>query len=308
MNNLNDNNLLILLYHGVYEHELNGIENYSGKHINKNDFVAQLQLLKNKNYNFLSFEEIVQIIKTGNKFPKKSVALSFDDGFYNNYKIACPILDDFKIPTIFYVCSGLIGKKNLFWVDIIEACINNCKQDILDLKLDKIHRFNVKDIKTKINTNEIIKKYCKRSKINIRDRVLKDLINITDIKPTPDMSVNYEIMNWKDLKEINNNDLFTVGGHNMFHDTFTNIEPENIYLEISNTIELIKKNLNSKVEHYSYPEGQASDYNSHVIDELKKQGIKCCPSAIYGFNSEISNLFHLKRIMPGFMNTKFPVT
>ena len=80
------------------------------------------------------------------------------------------------------------------------------------MKLDKIHRFNVKDIKTKINTNEIIKKYCKRSKINIRDRVLKDLINITDIKPTPDMSVNYEIMNWKDLKEINNNDLFTVGG------------------------------------------------------------------------------------------------
>lgn len=308
MNDINDNNLLILLYHGVYDHKLKGIENYSGKHINKKDFISQMQLLKNKNFNFLSFEDIVQIIGAGSKFPKKSVAVSFDDGFFNNYQIACPILDDLKIPTIFYVCSGLIGKKNLFWVDVIEACINNCKLENLDIRLDEFRSFNIKDIKAKINTIEIIKKYCKISKINIRNRVLKDLKNITNTKPTPEMSVNYEIMNWKELSEINNNNLFTVGGHNMFHDSFTNIEPENIELEISNTIKLIEQNLNSKVEHYSYPEGQARDYNPQVIDELKKQGIKCCPSAKYGFNSDTSNLFHLKRIMPGFMNTKFPVT
>ena len=242
-----------------------------------------------------------------NKFPKNSVAISFDDGFANNFHLACPILDDFNVSTIFYICSGLIGKKDLFWVDKIEACINNTKKDKIEIYLDKKYSFILKDRETKIHANVIIKKFCKRSKINIRNRILYELQKLTEVEPNLNMSLNYEVMNWSQLIKINNNKLFTIGGHNLYHDTFTNISHNKIYDEIYNTIHLLEKNLKTTIEHYSYPEGQESDYNENVIRNLKLQGIKCCPSAIYGFNSNSSNLFYLKRIMPGFMNTKFPI-
>lgn len=305
--NYNNNELLILLYHGVYDCNLKGIENYSGKHISKSNFISQLKLLKEKNFTFLSFDEIIQITKSKKQFPKNSVAISFDDGFANNYDIACPILDDYKIPAIFYVCSGLIGKDDLFWVDKIEACINNSNKNKIELSLDKLYSFVLNDNKNKIQANEKIKKFCKKSKTNIRDNILDELQVITDITPNNLMSENYKIMNWDQLAQINDNALFTIGGHNLYHDTFTNIEPTKIQNEIFETIKLLEDNLRTKTKHYSYPEGQLADYNERVISELKNQGIECCPSAIYGFNTNILDLFNLKRIMPGFMNTEFPL-
>ena len=59
-------------------------------------------------------------------------------------------------------------------------------------------------------------------------------------------------------------------------------------------------------EHYSYPEGQSDHYNDDVINILRDNGVKCCPSAVHGINSEEDDLFHLKRIMVGFGEIEFP--
>lgn len=303
----NNNELLILLYHGVYENSLKGIENYSGKHIKKDIFVTHLKILKDLNFTFLSIDQIVEYIKTKKKFPKNSVSITFDDGFYNNYKVACPILDDLKIPAVFYITSGLINTDNLFWVDKIEACINNTSEKSINVKLDKLYNFNIENKKNKIQANERIKKFCKRAKVKIRDNIISNLEAITRITPISSMSSNYKILNWDQLNLINNNKLFTIGGHNLYHDTFTNMEPDKIDEEIYETLKLLKNNLNVDIKHYSYPEGQDLDYNDDVIKSLKSQGIQCCPSAIYGFNSIKNDLFNLKRIMPGFMNTPFPI-
>ena len=40
---------------------------------------------------------------------------------------------------------------------------------------------------------------------------------------------------------------------------------------------------------------------------LKKNGIVCSPSAINGKNNEKIDLFNLRRFMPNFMKTKFPL-
>ncbi len=51
-------------------------------------------------------------------------------------------------------------------------------------------------------------------------------------------------------------------------------------------------------QHYSSPEGQEIDYNDEIIDILKHNNIKCCPTAIDGTNDLIiDSLFHLKRVM-----------
>ena len=38
------------------------------------------------------------------------------------------VLDELKIPAVFYVCSGMIDGKEMFWVDKIEDCINRSKK------------------------------------------------------------------------------------------------------------------------------------------------------------------------------------
>ena len=78
-------------------------------------------------------------------------------------------------------------------------------------------------------------------------------------------------------------------------------------LDIATTLSLIEYNTGMRTNHFSYPEGQKNHFNNTVINALKDNGIKCCPSAIDGLNSTKEDLFHLKRMMPGFMGREVPL-
>ena len=130
-----NNEFIILLYHGVTNHRSIGIENYSRKHLPVEDFQHQMMWLKS-NANIISMDDIVESYENHNSLPKNAVAITFDDGFKNNYTQAAPILDEHSIPATFYVSSGLMGQGEMFWVDMIEDCINYSETKQINISLD----------------------------------------------------------------------------------------------------------------------------------------------------------------------------
>ena len=83
-------------------------------------------------------------------------------------------------------------------------------------------------------------------------------------------------------------------------------DEKKMFKDIELSIGLLEFNLNEKIVHFSYPEGQENHYNQRVIDKLKASKIVCSPSAIHGINDHENDLFNLYRIMPGFMGIPFP--
>ena len=67
---------------------------------------------------------------------------------------------------------------------------------------------------------------------------------------------NYRIMNWEQVCDLNNNHLFTIGGHSMYHNILGNLNEAEARAEIEESISLIKQNTGTEQRHYSYPEGQ----------------------------------------------------
>lgn len=298
--------LTILLYHGVSDCKSIGIENFSGKHIGASEFERQMLFIK-ENCKILSLDEIVEIKNNNEDWPPNSVAVTFDDGFKNNYTIAAPILKKLNIPATFYICSGMIETNKMFWVDKIEDCINLSENTEIDILLEEKTLFHLDTNIKKINAVKRIKEYCKRIDVNTKEKVLNSLENQTGIKPKSSDAKNYQMMNWKDLKILNNDALFTIGGHTLYHDIMSAHEDEErMFKDIELSIGLLEFNLNEKISHFSYPEGQENHYNQTVIDKLKASEIVCSPSAIHGLNNHNNDLFNLYRIMPGFMGIPFP--
>lgn len=303
---MNENPLTILLYHGVTSHKGVGIENFSGKHINVNDFVKQMEYV-NKNANVLSMDEVVYKYSNNEPLPKNAVSITFDDGFENNSTEAAPILDDLNLPATFYITSGIVNTNMMFWVDQLEDIINLTKLKKITLNLDKKVTFSLSSFKEKIKALVQIKNYCKISNKNEKDRVIYDLSNLCSVESSVIHSPNYNKIKWAQLIEMNKNPLFTIGGHSLYHDILTSLTTEEMRNDIRLSIDLLEFNLKKKILHYSYPEGQKNHFNESVINALKAQGIESSPSAINGINypSE-TNLFNLKRIMVGFSETPFP--
>ena len=298
--------LVILLYHGVTQGSNKGVANFSGKHIDIRCFEDQISLIQKK-YTLLSMDDVVEIYTSGEPWPKNAVAVTFDDGFQNNYLNAAPILDKYNCPSTFYVCAGMINTDLMFWVDIIEDCLNRTKRKAVRIHLDEDVLLDVRDDDKKIQAIDTIKKYCKKAATSVKDRILDELVEETDVSPSADASSDYKMMSWKQLKAINNDDLFTVGGHTLYHDIMAAQPVDLMEKDLDTTLSLLEYNLGTPIAHFSYPEGQAHNYSQEVISALRNKGIVCSPSAIDGFNTE-ENLFNLKRIMPNFMGREFPLS
>ena len=130
------NKLLILLYHGVTESKNTGIINFQGKHLIKDEFDRQISFIS-KNCSLISIDQWIDIKKNNLEIPPYPTIISFDDGFRNNLTVAAPILKKYSAPCIFYISSGMIDSDNMFWVDIVETCIENTLKTSLTLNLDK---------------------------------------------------------------------------------------------------------------------------------------------------------------------------
>jgi peptidoglycan/xylan/chitin deacetylase (PgdA/CDA1 family) len=74
---------------------------------NKKLFFQKMKWLKD-NYSIVSMEELL----TRNNVKESQIAITFDDGFECWYKNAVPVLEELKIPAIFFVCSGIFIDKN----------------------------------------------------------------------------------------------------------------------------------------------------------------------------------------------------
>jgi len=72
------------------------------------DFKNQMQYLS-KVYSPISLERMAQHIQNGTSLPSKAIAVTFDDGYRDNYENAYPILKEYNIPATFFLTTGFIG-------------------------------------------------------------------------------------------------------------------------------------------------------------------------------------------------------
>ena len=90
------------------------------------NFDRQMAYLKNKGYDVISLDELVEGIKDRKKFNHNTVAITIDDGYKDNFIYAYPVLKKYRFPATIFIVTDLIGKgsigkekKFLNWDEVI---------------------------------------------------------------------------------------------------------------------------------------------------------------------------------------------
>src|SRR3989344_3945580 len=98
-----DSKARILMYHSVGD-------NKAFFTVKAVQFERHLAYLAKNNFKVVFLSELIQKIK--NKEPlEKIVCLTFDDGYYDNYKEVFPLLQKYKMPATIFLPTGFIGKE-----------------------------------------------------------------------------------------------------------------------------------------------------------------------------------------------------
>ena len=79
-------------------------------------FAAQMRLLAGLRYRVLRLEEAVRALTNGDPLPRRSIALTFDDGTYDLHSFALPVLERHHFPATAFVVTQTMG-STVDWTD-----------------------------------------------------------------------------------------------------------------------------------------------------------------------------------------------
>lgn len=105
----------ILRYHSVQENR-DSVANTIGSGIthSRRVFEEQMEILV-REFHPVSLPDVVSSLEQGRPLPNRSVLVTFDDGYLDNFEVAFPILSKYGIPAAIYVIVGAMDARQVPW-------------------------------------------------------------------------------------------------------------------------------------------------------------------------------------------------
>jgi peptidoglycan/xylan/chitin deacetylase (PgdA/CDA1 family) len=284
---------VVLRYHSVAARE-DRADLYldHGLTITPEAFERQLQFLTSR-YRIIPLQEIVDRLHRGLPLQKDTLAITFDDGFRDNYTRAFPILRRYRVPATFYLTTGCIDNRQLFWVAHLRYMLTVTRaQELRTAKSEQLS-FNLAQPRGK---EEAFRTLVVRMKNIPTPRRLALLAEITDQLAVDDAFLRNIMMTWDEVRDMHNHGM-SFGAHTVTHPNLPNTDLTEAEREIRDSKEMIEAELKTSVLDFSYPNGRGS---SHLTDQIKslvgKAGFQSAVTSVSGCVELGHDLLALKRV------------
>lgn len=281
----NQGSAAIICYHRVITDEENDkyLRPSGDLSIAKKNFEKQICFLK-ENFKVVAMDEL--LIDTKDEF---KVAITFDDGYLDNFINALPILTKYNLPATIYITSGFICREAFaWWLELWNLII---EKNIFILKYEKINLNE--DISTYNSKRKLyfeLAKYLKNLPHEEHKKIFLTLNNNEFIPKFNDL-----FLNEKQLILLANSDLITIGAHTHTHPNLKILNNDDCIFEIKKSKDYLEKILSKKIKHFAYPYGTKEFFSIREQDILKNMGFSTAVTTLTGQLKKDNN-FSLPRI------------
>ncbi len=195
-----------------------------------------------KNFNLISYEQLVNHVSNKNTLKKRSVIITFDDGLSECYSIARPLLLKHGIPSIFFISTNFIDNKNMASDLKMSVCLDKLKMlspYYLDATIRKLKESIGKQLPELPSLFSWIK-----SMANNDPNFIDDLCEILNINIDEYLRTMKPYMTSDEILRLSQ-DGFTIGSHSLGHEDFkklTDYEVEHNIVDSCKVISALIKN------------------------------------------------------------------
>lgn len=249
-------------------------------------------IVDNSGHNiFLSMDQVKEVISGTMKVTKPFIAFTLDDGYYDNYHYAYPILKKYNIPFTIYVSTGLIdGTAWLWWYLLEDIVLNNQSVSLFNgLSFDCSTRSQKE--KTFMEIRKII---LDLPSDNFNDRLLQLFSNY---QTSPEIYNSRLMMNWQQIVELSESGIGIIGAHTVSHRRMSALTAEEIIAELHGSRKRIEEKIEKKAVHFAYPFGTEYEIDNNAIDIVRKTDFQTAILANGGLIRKYDkDLYKLKRL------------
>jgi len=284
------------MYHRVLTNE-EFMQSFSnpGIIVNRDTFEKQIKYLTN-NFKVLSISQVIDTVDNKHSFTDLSCLITFDDGWYDNYKNALPILQKHDAASLIFLPINYIGTNKLFWQEqlanyIYLICQNEKQAPKLLSKYSLSQVFNRRGDVLRHDIYEFVGALKRLSNREIDEVVNEFKSYIDNSGYTADNNVD-KYINWDQALEMSHNNV-SFGSHAMSHRLLTKLAQKELNSELKQSKEIIEKNLQKPVLSIAYPNG---NYNNEVTLSAKEADYKVAFTTESGYFAANEDAYTVKRI------------
>ena len=221
------------------------------------------------------FEKMIKTLSKNFKFvdlfhwvksPENSrcCAITFDDGWKDNYDNAFPILKKYNVPATIFVSAGMVNTNNKFWFYKVEEIIKSSEPNEILKYFKDIMNIDSLNIARKADLSWIVVDNLKKYSMLTIDRIIDDVEKHYKIMYKHERT----LLNWDEIKEMSKYGI-AFGSHGLNHAVFTELTDDILTDEVVRSKQILKSKDIYYVPMMSFPNGT---YNQNVISICEGNG------------------------------------
>ncbi len=285
------NQYRILVYHRVNNQRHAGNPVAKSMSVPVARFERQLKFLK-KYFTVIPIDYLADALDREKILPKRALAITFDDGYRDNYLCAFPLLKKYQSSATIFLTTGFIGTKKSLWWDELQQIISRSTANIF-------WRFSERALNRKFNgsansTYQQLNDHLKSIDNASRDRFIEESRQFFQIEKEAD-ETSAEMLRPADIKEMTDAGI-SFGSHTESHLILSKASVERAKQELIKSKQDIEQMTGKEVRAFAYPNGGPNDFNHRSIELLRECGYRFAFMNVRGVNKVADDPFTLKRI------------
>lgn len=256
-------------------------------------FERQIHFLSRR-YTIVPLEDMVNRLRRGQKLFRRAIAITFDDGYRDNYTRAFPILHRYQAPATFYLTTGCIENRQVLWTAYLRYLLTVTQVKELRLVQPEALCLDLTPPGAREEAFTILVVRMKNIPTAQRQDMLAAVaaqLQVSDLSPLQDI-----MMSWAEVREMQSQGM-SFGAHTITHPNLPNTPSAEAEQEIYGSKTAIEEQIKEPVLHFSYPNGRGS---SHLTAQVKaivqRVGFASAVTSFAGCIQPGDDLFALKRV------------
>ncbi|HXH02171.1 MAG TPA: polysaccharide deacetylase family protein [Candidatus Competibacteraceae bacterium] len=245
-------------------------------------------------YDMVSLDQVVQHLESGQPFARDCVAVTFDDGYEDNYRLALPILRRYGIPATVFLATGFIGTGRWLWMDRLEqALLQTCRPHLELEPLGLPGRLPLAGLVRRRQANLRLSAHLKTLAPPALEAALAALEQALAVDPG---RYRRTMLTWEEVRALARAGV-DIGSHGVSHVILTQMPRDQALAELESSKTRLEAELQRPVRHFAYPNGRAEDFDETLCAAARGLGYRSVSTCIWGRNTPSeTDTFALRRI------------
>ncbi len=256
--------LWLLMYHRVLpRNDPRYAQEEPGMLLHPETLEMHIQELR-REFELVSLTEWVKCYQQGRQLPPKACAITFDDGWSDNYHFAFPVLRAMQAPATIFAVVQKIGTDDRFWPNIVGSLLAG-------------------GARTALASHPLLRPALGKSDGLIDQQAITNVIHRLKIHSDSELNAALEaigwrsllqpsgppdLMNWAQVREMHASGLIDFGSHACTHRRLTWLSSHaELHHEIVESKRLLESQLDAPVNLFCFPDGNYNDLALSLVRE-----------------------------------------